>query len=348
MMSWQEILGHEAIVERFRRCVQRGRLASTFLFIGPAGIGKFRFAQKMAAALLCEEYSEHELESCGKCPACRQVHNESHPDLEIVRKPDDKSFIPLEKFVGDKEHGTREGLCQRMSLKPFCGGRKIAIIDDADFLNLEGANCLLKTLEEPPPRSVLFLIGTSEYKQLPTIRSRCQVIRFGALPTSAVQQLLLKQGLVEDPNQAAELAQQSEGSLKRALEYADPDLYEIRTQLFDFLAQRHPDSVALSRLLTDFLDDVGQDVPRKRQRMRQVILSGAEFYSSLIRLMTGVQLGEQHKSLEETVQRALHEGDGEETRVAQKLERCLLAVDQLQANANVSTLLECWVDDLAH
>jgi len=62
------------------------------------------------------------------------------------------------------------------------GGRKVAIIDDADHLNEEGANCLLKTLEEPPPCSVLILIGTSADKQLPTIRSRCQTIRFSPLP----------------------------------------------------------------------------------------------------------------------------------------------------------------------
>ena len=122
MMSWQEILGHESILERFRRCVHRGRLASTFLFVGPAGIGKFRFAQELTAALLCKEHPEHELESCGQCPACRQVHNESHPDLEIVRKPDGKSFIPLEKFIGDKEHGMREGTMPSYELEAFLWG----------------------------------------------------------------------------------------------------------------------------------------------------------------------------------------------------------------------------------
>ena len=79
----------------------------------------------------------------------------------------------------------REGLCHDIALKPFRGGRKIAIIDDADYLNQEGANCLLKTLEEPPEKSVIILIGTSQQRQLPTIRSRCQIVRFAPLSTAA-------------------------------------------------------------------------------------------------------------------------------------------------------------------
>ena len=108
----------------------------------------------------------------------------------------------------------REGLCHNISLKPYRGGRKIAIIDDADFLNQEGANCLLKTLEEPPPKSILILIGTSEQKQLPTIRSRCQVIRFRPLAESTVAELLVSQGLIESEVEAERLAGLSGGSLE--------------------------------------------------------------------------------------------------------------------------------------
>ena len=77
------------------------------------------------------------------------------------------------------------------------------MIDDADYLNAEGANALLKTLEEPPPRSVLILIGTSPAKQLPTIRSRCQLIRFQPLPIEVVAQLLVSSGAVSDAAEAA-------------------------------------------------------------------------------------------------------------------------------------------------
>ena len=178
-MSWNEILGHRDVLERFRKSVMRGRLASTFLFVGPAGIGKRTFAAKLAQALLCESTADTDLDPCGHCPACQQAAAGTHPDLEIIGKPRDKNFIPIETFIGDREHRRQEGLCHNLGMKPFRGGRKIAIVDDADYLNAEGANSLLKTLEEPPPKSVLILISESEHRQLDTIRSRSQLVRFG-------------------------------------------------------------------------------------------------------------------------------------------------------------------------
>ena len=150
LMAWHGILGHDDVAARFRLGLERGRLASSFLFVGPPGIGKRRFAFGLSQVLLCGVRPEAAMDPCGTCPSCVQVRSLTHPDLEYVRKPDDKAFLPLELLIGDKEHRGRAGLCHRLALKPFMGGRKVAIIDDADFLNPEGANSLLKTLEEPP------------------------------------------------------------------------------------------------------------------------------------------------------------------------------------------------------
>src|SRR5438552_1578148 len=215
------VRGHEQIADRFRLALAKGRLASTFLFVGPPGIGKQTFALKLAQALLCERVPPERLAPCGECPSCRQVASLNHPDLEIVAKPADKAFIPLEALIGDAEHRMRAGLCYSISLKPYAGRRKIAIIDDADFLNKEGANCLLKTLEEPPPNSVLILIGTSEQRQLPTIRSRCQIVRFQPLAESDVAELLVEKELCTDATAARAAAAHSGGSLERAVWWTD-------------------------------------------------------------------------------------------------------------------------------
>ena len=133
-MSWGNIVGHDEVVDRFSTALRRGRLASTFLFVGPPGIGKRAFAERLAQALLCETNAETMLEPCEACPACIQVRAGSHPDVLAVSKPADRSSIPLNLLIGDPQHRNRTGLCHDIGMKPARGKRKIAIIADADFL----------------------------------------------------------------------------------------------------------------------------------------------------------------------------------------------------------------------
>ncbi len=261
---WHAVLGHDDVLEQFRRALGRNRLASSFLFAGPPGVGKRTFALKLAQAMLCQARPEAAMDPCEACSACLQVAAGTHPDLQVIGKPDDKSFIPLDLLVGEREHRRREGLCHDIALKPYLGGRKIAIIDDADYLNAEGANALLKTLEEPPPRSVLILIGTSPAKQLPTIRSRCQLIRFRPLPSDVVADLLTSKGLVTDASEARRLAQYSDGSLQHALELADPELWTFRNALFERLAEPTLQSVTLARSVAAFVDGAGKEASARR------------------------------------------------------------------------------------
>ena len=167
------------------------------------------------------------------------------------------------------------------------GGRKIAVIDDADYLNAEGANALLKTLEEPPPRSVLILIGASPAKQLPTIRSRCQLIRFQPLDAEAVAQLLSAQEIVADAAEARRLAQYSEGSIQRAVELADAELWKFRNVLNERLAAARLDSVSLARLTAKFVEEAGKDASPRRRRLHQVVGFAADFYRRLLRAANG-------------------------------------------------------------
>ena len=345
-MSWHGIHGHDDVVEQFRRALSRGRLASSFLFAGPAGVGKRTFALKLAQAMLCQTRPEQALDPCGTCPSCFQAAAGTHPDLDLVAKPDDKSFIPLELLIGDREHRRREGLCHNIAVKPCLGGRKIALIDDADQLNAEGANSLLKTLEEPPPRSVLILIGTSPAKQLPTIRSRCQLIRFRALPVEVVAELLASKGLAADPSEARRLAQYSEGSLQRAVELADPELWSFRNTLFERLSESSLPSVELARTVAAFVDEAGKEASARRARLRQVIGFAAEFYRQLLHAQSGINLTDDAELLSR-VGRAIQSGLANSELSAARLDRCLDAAAQIDRNANQSTLIECWLDDLA-
>jgi DNA polymerase-3 subunit delta' len=344
-MTWNEVVGHEVITERFRHGVRAGKLASTFLFVGPAGIGKRTFAMNLAQALLCETNSEMDLDACGHCPACQQVKAESHPDLTIVSKPSDKNFIPLELLIGDDEHRMREGLCHDISLKPYRGGRKVAVIDDADYLNQEGANCLLKTLEEPPPKSLIILIGTSEQRQLPTIRSRAQVVRFRPLSNETVEQLLIRQGLVENEMEAHELAELSDGSLQQAMELSDPVVREFRTRWLTFLSSASRNSFEFAKELSSFVEAAGKDAPPRRARMKQVARWGAEFYRRLMARLEG-HSDAADPALNQALTSAARWFPSSDV-AANCFDRCLDAHAQIEANANQATLLECWLDDLA-
>ncbi len=343
---WHGIYGHDDVVERFRRALANGRLASSFLFAGPAGVGKRTFALKLAQALLCRQRPEAALDPCGTCPSCAQVAAGTHPDLDQLAKPEGKSFIPLELLIGDADHRRREGLCHNISLKPSMGGRKVAVIDDADYLNAEGANALLKTLEEPPPKSVLILIGTSAAKQLPTIRSRCQLVRFQPLPTDVVAELLASKSLVPDAAAAPRLAQYSEGSIQRAVELADPELWTFRNALYERLSASPLDSVGLAGSIAAFVNEAGKEAPARRARFRQVVAFAAEFHRQLLRLQCDAPASED-RELETHVRRAMQNGQTNPRSAAARLDRSLDAAAQIDRNANQSTLIECWVDDLA-
>jgi DNA polymerase-3 subunit delta' len=344
-MAWQDILGHEETVTTFRRAAEAGRLAGSYLFVGPAGIGKRTFAVELARALLCQTHSDEQLVACGHCAACQQVTAGSHPDLDMVGKPADRSFIPLELLIGDEEHRMREGFCRNISLKAYSGGRKIAILDDADYLNQEGANCLLKTLEEPPPRAVIILIGTSEQRQLPTIRSRCQIIRFRPLNSDQIATLLVRNGLVETEPEARQLSELSEGSLEQATHYLDSSIRDFRDQLFEFLANTD-DPFAFAKDLSSFVDAAGKEAPPRRMRLKLVADMAADFYERLLARLHGYTQ-DADAGLQQALDRAVKTWNGSHGAAADCLERCLEVHAQIESNANLATLIESWLDDLA-
>src|SRR6266851_1381893 len=199
-MSWSQIFGHAERIEAFRQ-----------------------FAQELAKALLCEaaKNTPDTLEACDQCESCLLVDALTHPDLFAVRRPEDKNEVPIEVM---KE------LCRSFSFKTARGHGKVGILDDADDLNEESANCFLKTLEEPPPGALLILIGTSADRQLATIVSRCQVIHFRPLPEAIVADLLAAQH-IEDRAFIQRLARLSGGSMGLAQALAEPQLWEFRLQL---------------------------------------------------------------------------------------------------------------------
>jgi DNA polymerase-3 subunit delta' len=257
-----------------RRNLTQGRLPHAFLFVGQEGVGKNTFARRFAQGLLCERRREIDLDPCGACPPCLQVEAGTHPDLLYVVKPEDKHELPISVI--------RE-LCLELGLKPMRGSRRIAIVDDADDLSEEAANAFLKTLEEPPPGSVLILIGTSAEIQLDTIVSRCRVVRFDPLPEAELAAVLLEHGLAGDAREASRLAKVGEGSLGRARGLANIDLETFRRSLIDELSDRRGfDAAALARRIETFVKEAGKESVAQRDRASLLIGELARLFRSVL------------------------------------------------------------------
>lgn len=318
---WCGILGHDDVAERFRRTLRSGRLASTYLFVGPLGIGKRRFALALARSLLCGTTDDADLAPCGQCESCRLVATGNHPDLELIGLPPDKASLPIALFIGDDTHRNQEGLCHRIALRPFLGRRKVAIIDDADHFRQESANCLLKTLEEPPAHSLLILIGTSLGRQLPTILSRAQIVQFRPLPPSVLQQVLLAERIVGDAEQAARLAEASDGSVARARELANADLWAFREQWDGWLRASSVDEVRAARLVLEFVDAAGKEGAARRARLRMVVGFAVEHFRRRMRTTQSIES-------------------------ADRLEHCLTALEHIDRNVNLATLVGWWLGGL--
>jgi DNA polymerase III subunit delta' len=334
---WQGILGHDIVLERFRQTLRAGRLASTYLFVGPVGIGKRRFALELAKTLLCPNTDSETVSPCDQCESCRLFDAGNHPDLEVIGVLPGKQDLAIGQFLGDEslKIPPEASLCHRIALKPFLGGRRVAIIDDADHFNAASANCLLKTLEEPPPDSVLILIGTSLGRQLPTVRSRSQVIAFQPLSPEHLSQVLLETGIAQDERMAAKLAPASGGSLARARVLAEPEMWEFRNVLLERIARPGGDLVGFEKPLFDFVQAAGSEAADRRARLRTVIDFAVDHYRSLLRSVVSPRSDAASTALRPSLP------------PVQALDACLSAAELVDRNVNQGLIIAHWLASLA-
>lgn len=343
-MSWSEILGHRAIVEKFGRAVAQNRLPSTFLFVGPEGVGKRLFARQLAKSLLCERQLPDRFDSCDQCPQCQQVSAGSHPDLIWVERPEGKHTIPLAVIVGGDDYGP--GLCHDISLKPFYGGRKIAVINDADYLYDESTNALLKTLEEPPEKSVLILLGTSEQRQLPTIRSRCQTIRFGRLESDEVAAILNRIPAEGEQSADAQVVLAAAGSMHRALLLRNPEVFAFREEFLNGLATLIPTQVDFPERVVSFLGGKEADSAHRRDRLRLVADLTIEFFAAIYGKLTGLPEPTQDLIFEKAVAAAADRWTAGLSCLAESIERTNELYPQIGGFLTPANIVPAWLGDL--
>lgn len=228
--QWQQLQGQ----------IQGQRLPHALLLTGQQGLGKRYFAEQLAASLLCKQVDSSNA-ACGCCASCHLLAADTHPDMLRLEPEDPGKAIKVDDV---------RALCQTLTMTSQYGGYKVAIIDPAEQMNINSANSLLKTLEEPTAQTLLILVTASVDRLPVTIRSRCQSIHFERPTHEQSQQWLNEQGVEGD---IALLLNLAHGSPLLAKMLADQALLEQRQGLMNALL-----GVAANKPVTGFSDSLAK------------------------------------------------------------------------------------------
>ena len=213
-MSFSSIKDQSIPVRLLRNVIRLHRVPNGLLFWGPEGVGKRYTAMEFAKAVNCEAKLG---DACGECLSCRKIEHGNHPDLKIIRPSGKARNIKVAVI---------EMINELAAYRPFGGGRRVVIIEQAECMNASSANHFLKTLEEPPSETTFVLLTDAPGRLLPTIRSRCQQVRFGTLGPETIAELLLRER--DLPSSVADaIAALSQGQMSRAIDLVDSEKRDV-------------------------------------------------------------------------------------------------------------------------
>lgn len=193
------VLGHSGVKEYLQSSIMISKLSHAYLFYGPKNIGKNLITKYFTLSLFCQAQNS-EKKPCQSCANCNQINKNIHPDVIIINKDDDKKNINIKQI---------RLIQQKLSLKSFLISYKIAIIDGAESMTEEASSALLKTLEEPHPKTIFILISDNINNVTSTVTSRCQPISFNLVPSYVIENWLIAKG--EEKRNAKIITQMSSG-----------------------------------------------------------------------------------------------------------------------------------------
>ena len=253
MGSFKDVVGHKDILKYISSAVENNRVSHAYILNGERGSGKKMLANLFAMTLLCESGNS---EPCGKCHSCRQAESGNHPDIIRVthEKPNSISVDDIRTQVNNT-----------VDIKPYQGPYKVYIIPQADMMTPQAQNAILKTIEEPPSYAVFLLLTENAETLLPTINSRCVMLKLRNIKDTLIKKYLMEN--LEIPDYKADMCTAfAQGNMGRAIMLANSDHFnEIREEAVQLL--KHISEMELNEIvaavknisvykleITDYLD----------------------------------------------------------------------------------------------
>lgn len=210
MAGFKDIVGHEQIIEHLKTAIEMGKVSHAYILNGPDLSGKMMIAEAFARALLCEKQDP---DGCGECRSCRQSDDRNNPDIIYV-KHDKPNTISVDDI--------RTQLNNDIVIKPYSNQYKIYIVDEAEKMNQQAQNALLKTIEEPPAYAVIMLLTINADSFLQTIRSRCITLNLKSVKNDVIKSYLMTEKKIPD-YQADVCAAFAQGVVGKAIKLASSD-----------------------------------------------------------------------------------------------------------------------------
>lgn len=223
MGSFKDVVGHKNIIDYIRSAVQEDKVSHAYILNGEKGAGKKMLANLFATTLLCEKAGP---DPCNECHSCRQAESGNHPDIIKVthEKPNTISVDDI-----------REQVNNTILIKPYQGPYKIYIIPQADMMSVQAQNALLKTIEEPPEYAVIMLLTENADTLLPTIASRCVMLKLRNIKDTLIKKYLME--TMEVPDYKADMCTAfAQGNMGRAILLANSEYFnEVREEAVQLL-----------------------------------------------------------------------------------------------------------------
>lgn len=293
--------GHNEIQKNILSGLKQNRLHHAYLFFGPEGTGKDAFAFRLAQLLNCEQ---NNFEICDRCSSCKKILAFQHPDVHFIFPTPSETNFKNEEYlellqekaanpylrIGFPEKNTFIGidkireLKREAGFKTYEGKRKVYIFGDADHLRPEAANAMLKMLEEPPANLLLILTTSNMNKILPTIRSRCQLIRFSRLSEEQIREIVK---IFRPDTNEAELSliiRLAEYNLKQIFEFLDVDIGGTREHALEYL--RKLSLIRRSHELMAIIENMGGQ--RGRREARQLLWFLLLWFRDILHFKNGI------------------------------------------------------------